>query len=387
MKIKTLRLNFFQTITLSYKFNKLIIFAVSLFFLIISCNDNDNNVPQQYEIHGTISGIKENVILLKKISNKKLITVDSAIVSENKFFFKGKNLTSPEMRYLYFPKNRIFSAFFLENNIISVIVKKNKNIKVQITGSKSNNVFASFIENNSIYENKQTELQKQQEKACNSNDNELYSHIDSLLKANRKEQIQYAHKFVSAHTKSNVAVYIALQNLSSFYDVHVLDSIKSSFDKSLTGSKYYVEFNNIIENLHNLEPGKIAPDIALKKLNGKSLLLSEQKGKYILLLFWTSYNKKSVSQLINFSKKYEDLKKFNFEIVSVSLDNYTQNAIKVIDSFDIKGLKTFESDGFESSIVKKYRIIRLPANYLINSKGIIIGKDITVENLEKYFEK
>ena len=119
--------------------------------------------------------------------------------------------------------------------------------------------------------------------------------------------------------------------------------------------------------------GQEAPDFTLKSMDGKTVKLSDYKGKKVYLKFWASWCgpcKKSMPELMELADK-EDR---DFEILSVIAPGIQGE--KTIDQFP----KWFEEQGYKNipvlydtkgSIFQAYQIRSIPTEYLIDSNGKI----------------
>jgi cytochrome c biogenesis protein CcmG/thiol:disulfide interchange protein DsbE len=74
--------------------------------------------------------------------------------------------------------------------------------------------------------------------------------------------------------------------------------------------------------------GKVAPDFALKDVNGKPVNLSEFKGKVVLLNFWATWCgpcKIEIPWFMEFEQKYKDK---GFAVIGVAMDDEGWEAVK-----------------------------------------------------------
>ena len=143
-----------------------------------------------------------------------------------------------------------------------------------------------------------------------------------------------------------------------------------------------------------LNLGNAAPEIALKNPNGNVIKLSSLKGKLVLIDFWASwcgpcrYENPAVVKAYNL---YKD-KKFKggngFTVYSVSLDANPEAWKKAIEK-DGLVWEYHVSDlmGWQSEAAAKYAISGIPANFLINEKGIIVNKNLRGEDLINALDK
>jgi peroxiredoxin len=136
----------------------------------------------------------------------------------------------------------------------------------------------------------------------------------------------------------------------------------------------------------NAQPkvGQQAPDFSIENPDGKIIRLSELQGKVVLLDFWASWClpcRNANPEIVALYRKYHDL---GFEVFSVSLDTKREawlNAIKkdqLIWPYHGSDFK-----GWDNEAAELYGVSGIPAAFLINEQGVIIGKDLDEYDLDK----
>lgn len=131
------------------------------------------------------------------------------------------------------------------------------------------------------------------------------------------------------------------------------------------------------------EEGEKAPDIKLADRDGKEIALSSLKGKVVLLDFWASWCGPCRMENPNVVKAYEKYKEKGFTIFSVSLDENKERWLQAIEK-DKLTWPSHVSDlkGWRSAGAAVYKVNSIPATFLLDRDGKIIGKNLRGAALE-----
>ena len=136
--------------------------------------------------------------------------------------------------------------------------------------------------------------------------------------------------------------------------------------------------------------GEIAPAIELPDTDGNEVALEDYQGKIVLIDFWASWCKpcrekhpKMVELYNEFaSKQYENAE--GFEILSVSLDVDKEKWLNAIqkDKLPWSG-HVSELKGWQTKAARDYQLEAIPASFLLDHKGMIIGVDLRLRDVER----
>ncbi|MBI4378550.1 MAG: TlpA family protein disulfide reductase [Nitrospinae bacterium] len=121
-----------------------------------------------------------------------------------------------------------------------------------------------------------------------------------------------------------------------------------------------------------------APDFTLMDINNRKISLSELRGKIVLLHIWATWCKPCMEEMPSIQKVYEKFKDYDFAVLAVSID---REGIEIVRPYVDKYKLTFPILISESGkISNSYWTWGVPASYLIDKKGKIIGRALGQRN-------
>jgi thiol-disulfide isomerase/thioredoxin len=86
-----------------------------------------------------------------------------------------------------------------------------------------------------------------------------------------------------------------------------------------------------LDNMHNLAPGKPAPEIDGVGSDGKPLKLSDYRGKVVVLVFWGSWCGPCMREIPHERALAERLKDRSFAPLGVNCDDDRSTALKAME--------------------------------------------------------
>lgn len=294
------------------------------------------------QLKGTVVDTIANYVYLQKFHNKMFTTIDSVKVVDGKFSFKTK-IKLPELYGLSVNTANTPLYIFLEKTPITVKLSPAKYYSNSVVeGSASQDLF------------------------------EVY----------KKTQNVDISKFITEHPGSIVSAYVLYRNWSyRLTPDQILQNI-ALLDKSQQNSTYVKELKELVTVLNGLAIGKKAPDFVSKDPEGKSVRFSENLKGYTLVDFWASWCGPCRKENPNIVAAYKEFHDKGFNIIGISLDKKKENWIKGIQDDHLDWLQVSELIYWNSEIAKLYGVRAIPANYLVDSKGIIVARNLRGEELQ-----
>lgn len=125
-----------------------------------------------------------------------------------------------------------------------------------------------------------------------------------------------------------------------------------------------------------LAVGSLAPDFAVKDMDGNLRRLSDYRGKLVLLDFWTTWCSACVKESAQLAALYGDLRGRGFEILGIS-DDTTDEMRKFTAARGMTWPQIVEGTG--ESLVRLYRVYAVPTYFLVGRDGTILADDTEFE--------
>ncbi len=119
----------------------------------------------------------------------------------------------------------------------------------------------------------------------------------------------------------------------------------------------------------------LAPDFALPNLNGKTVRLSDFRGKKgVFINFWATWCPPCRLEMPTMEQVYQEYRSRGLEILAVSIDVGPQRVVK---NFMQELRLTFPAllDP-EGEVLYRYRLFSIPGSFLIDKRGIIRFKEL-----------
>lgn len=355
---------------------KRLILILILFLLFFSCKTDKNK--KDYLIKAYITGYFDGDVVLKRVRNGRLIPIDSLHMKKSKFKFKHVKINTPEMFWFVIDKGNYIIQFFADPHNMQINANYNNGGELEVQGSKTHAEYVSFLENNSIYENKQLKINEQKDLAYENNDTLLLKSLDSVSNGILSEQIEFIKKYAFENNKSYVSLYMTLSNLTDYLPFDELEKIYNNFDDTLKTSPYYLELKDFITTKKNIQPGKQSPDFSLPDSSGTNISLSSLQGKYVLLSFSASWNGWCRADNKILSDLYQKYDEKDFEIFQVFAEQDKRQFKNVIKADKINRIAVSDMKGLDSDVLQLYAVRKLPQYFLLDKNGIIItsGNDL-----------
>jgi len=355
---------------------------IAILFTLISCNKKETG---GYSIDGTISGADSGWVFLKKREEGKMITADSVQVKDGKFAFTGK-VDLPEVFYLKLKDVDGAFPFFIENTAITLKVYADSIDKSTATGSVSQDAYVGYQKEEKMYNDKMEALYGDYMKAKEANDSIATKSVEAAYDSVQKAQSVFTKEYILKNGKSTVAAYLAISNAYA-YTLDDLKAINKAMDTSIAASPYVKKLAERETILGTVQIGQPAPEFSMNDTTGKPISLSSFKGKVVLVDFWASWCGPCRAENPNVVAAFKKFGSKGFTVFGVSLDTDKSKWQAAIAKDGLTWPHVSDLIGWDNAAAKQYGVMSIPASFLLDKDGKIIGSGLRGEDLVKKLEE
>ncbi|MGB4959828.1 MAG: TlpA disulfide reductase family protein [Saprospiraceae bacterium] len=149
-------------------------------------------------------------------------------------------------------------------------------------------------------------------------------------------------------------------------------------------SDYYSHIVNIAQSINKTSFGKIAPDFTVIDTLGKEMSLSNFKGKFVVLDFWTSWCTPCREANREWKEAYHNYSFQNIEFFSISFDVKCSLWKAALKKDNLPWPNGSNCNGWDH-ISDLYGVKSVPQTFLIHPDGRILDRNFGPEDFDRIF--
>ena len=220
---------------------------LTVLILFIACSSNEDKMT----LTGNVKGLKKGTLLLQKIQDSVLVSVDSVLVNGSSLFSFKETILEPEIYYLNVRlENGILKddriAFFAEANPINIgTTLTNFTIDAMVTGSNNQEKYKTYKKIIDRYSDKNLELIEQIFEATKQGNDSLANKLDSIQKSILAKKYLATISFALSNKDFEISPYLMVSHVNDAKLVY-LDSVYNNLTPKIKDSKYGKDLKSLI---------------------------------------------------------------------------------------------------------------------------------------------
>lgn len=356
---------------------KVIYFSV-LFAIMSSCSSKPH-----YVVSGKISGSDSITFYLQKREAGKTVTIDSAVSRKGNFTMKGGVVAYPQLIQLVAGNTKKRTSFYLENSEITITGSLDSLFKAAVKGSKTQDEYDAFVNSNKPLSDIYAKIVSKYQGATQSGDVASVAKYEKQLDSLQAAMTTLQKNFVKSNPSSYVTPSI-LMSLSYEMEADEIESMVNGLDTTIAALPQMKSLRDRVTVMKAVSVGQKAPDFTMNDVNDKPVALSSKIGSKLLLIdFWAGWCNPCRQENPNVVKVYNEFHKKGLDIIGVSLDQRKESWLKAIADDKLAWTEVSDLQYWNNAAAKLYAVNSIPANFLLDDKGVIIGRNLRGEDLYK----
>ncbi|GGE20259.1 TlpA disulfide reductase family protein [Psychroflexus salis] len=361
------------------------IFILYVVSLLWACDTSTNEVV----LTADASGIAENskVYLSKLGENNQQIYVDTSLVENKSFSFKLNQQNEQELNLIRIDGTLGNFIFVNEQQPMQLTIDPLDLRNSTIKAGKHNQLLKDYFDNLKKLNEDNKEIQENMNNAFRNGNQTSVAELRSIQREIEKESIEERKQIIENNPESVVSLMI-LGDLINRKKINNQEAKNffANLGKNIKDHNLGRSLQEQIAKVGATDIGAVAPDFSGPTPDGNKLRLKDAMGKITLIDFWASWCKPCRIENPNIVDVYQDYKDKGLAIVQVSLDKQNQqrawtNAIEADNLGDWQHVSNLMF--WKDPIAVKYGIRSIPAAFLIDEDGVIIGKNLRGRQLRE----
>ena len=278
--------------------------------------------------------------------------------------------------------------FILENGDIEMTINKDSINITQVTGTYNNEELNSYKEKGAAIQKKMMKFQKDNtaimQAAQQKQDTVAMNKLRKEYSKFQDEFSTQSDSYVSSHPKAFISALIIEGMFNQMTpDIAKIKKFYNSLDKSVKDTKHGKKIKKNLDAqtkpvavIAPVDIESMAPEFSAPNPEGKMVSLKESKGKFTIIDFWASWCKPCRQENPNMVALYKDFHAKGLNIVSVSLDEKSEEWKKAIVADKLTWTNISNLKNFEDPIAVQYGIKLIPSTFIIDATGKVVAKDL-----------
>lgn len=348
-------------------------FLILLLLIFNSCNTHN------YQIDGHVmnDSLNGKYIYLQEVSDNRLANLDSALVKDGRFSFRGQ-IDSAVIRMLNFAHDDLQTmplVFVLQPGSFKAVI----DTFPYMTGSEQNDRLRTYFAQLWYYQDKMTALLNDYQLLSKSG--ELNDSLNIAFQGrydsyqNEISHLSYDFSFLNNNSTAGAWVFLQSYKMFSFEQVNTILNDAGPLFMRVPGIDEIVRQQRIEQRVAvgNNYIDFSLPDTLNQPVHVGSLL---KDNHWLLLDFWASWCTPCIQKIEILKQLYHNYHGKGLDILGISLDNNRNEWLASLRTVHTPWIQVSDLRGWDCEAAQLYGVQAIPYCILINPKGKIVIKGI-----------
>lgn len=352
------------------------------------------NVPAAFSITGKAAGIYNDTLVFNRYTTADVVT-DTILIQNESFVYNGQ-VTSPSFTSVKRlgdtgqQQNNHEFYFFTEKGQYTLSIHPQGISQSTVSGSATNQEYFTYQQQNKPildavlqYTYAYLGLEDKVTPGLSTRDTlaVLNSAIDSLNNILFTQDVPY----IQRNNQSYFSLYLLGQDIKNGMPAETAAMLFDTLATHLQQSDSGVALKAVIDKAMQYAIGNTIPALQLKNAAGQplNLMATVRKNKYTLIDIWASWCVPCRAEFPFLKQAYARYHKAGFEIYAISVDMFKQGWLKALNNPRLPWVNVITNNKLPTF----YQVNAIPLNILVNNKGVIVGRDLRGEKLDKKLEE
>ena len=374
--------------------------AFTLLLMVFSCNPSEP-APGVY-LNGSLNQNGAGKLILHQIDTTSYHAIDSVNPDAKGMFSFFKETNSGDFYFL--EREQYISPPFPAFPGDSILFSNSPDKATEFTGGREANRYSIFAHTLAQAGERLDSLSKSLENARHTADyaseRQKADLVFGQIRANMKaDAVEFIHS--NPDLLSNILVINSSPGRIGLFDESIdyplffeVDSLLQAYHGD---NKHTVYFHNKVKSLRakvaglenlpaRLSPGAKAPDITLQGTSGKTTRLHDYSARLTLIYFWDPGDISGRQNNLELKLLHEKYKSDGFTVFGVAFDPDIARFKNAVNIDKLWWINVNDTLGKQSPVLETYQVNDLPSFVLMDKKGNITGRFLSVKALAHWMD-